>query len=83
MGEIHYHNSNVMQTTFHTYPRPATFEKAREAVATIKALKPTLSPAELETLEILLDSEAMETIEKSIAEAAAGKFESLEDAVKE
>lgn len=35
-----------------------------------------------ETLEILLDRDAMETIRKSIEEVKAGDFIALEDAVK-
>jgi hypothetical protein len=61
-----------------TPTRPYTFEKAREAVITLKTLKPALSPAELETLELLMDSEAVETIEQSVKEATAGQFEPLE-----
>ena len=67
----------------HQHPHPYTFERAREAVLTIKTLRPTLSPAEQETLALLLDSDAVETIEKSIEEADAGVFESLERAVAE
>lgn len=67
--------------TIHTHLHPYTFEKAREAVITIKTLRPALSPAEQETLAILFDSEAMETIEKSVEEADAGMFEPLRDAV--
>lgn len=63
------------------HDHPHTFEKAREAVLTIKTLRHTLSPAEAETLSILLDVESMETIEKSIKEAEEGQFEPLEDAV--
>lgn len=69
-------------STIHKHPHPYTFEKAREAVITIKTLRPTLSPAEQETLAILLDSEAVETIEKSVDEADAGVFESLENAIR-
>lgn len=68
-----------MNTT--TSAHPYTFEKAREAVITLKTLKPALSPAELETLELLMDSDAMETIERSAKETAAGQFEPLEQAV--
>lgn len=67
--------------TSHTHFHPYTFEKAREAVITIKTLRPTLSAAEQETLAILFDSEAMETIEKSVEEADAELFEPLENAI--
>lgn len=63
------------------HDHPHTFERARDAVLTIKTLRHTLSPAEVETLAVLLDSDAMETIEKSVEEAQEGRFESLEDAV--
>jgi len=77
-----------MTTTIHTnpnhnHPHPYTFEKAREAVLIIKTLRPTLSASERETLAILLDSNAMETIEKSIEESDTGVFEPLERAVTE
>lgn len=64
-----------------TSAHPYTFEKAHEAVITLKTLKPALTPAELETLELLMDSDAMETIEQSVKEAASGQFEPLEQAV--
>ncbi|MBI2551916.1 hypothetical protein HYW17_01280 [Candidatus Uhrbacteria bacterium] len=72
---------NPSATTIHNHPHPYTFEKAREAVITIKTLRPTLSATERETLALLLDSNAMETVEKSLEEAEAGMFEPLEDAV--
>ena len=74
-------NSTTMTT--HKHPHPYTFEKAREAVITIKTLRPTLSATERETLALLLDSDAMETVEKSMEEADAGMFEPLEKAVAE
>lgn len=64
-------------------PHPATFEKAREAVVVIKTLCNTLTPGERETLALLMDSEAMDTIEKSVTEAESGNFEPLEKAVQE
>ena len=67
--------------TPNVHPHPYTFEKAREAVITIKTLRPTLSPAERETLALLMDSEAMEIIEKSVEESGSGIWEPLEDAV--
>lgn len=70
-----------LESTVALHPHPYTFEKTREAVMTIKTLRPTLSPAEVETLLLLLDSDAMETIEHSVAEAAAGQFEPLETVV--
>lgn len=78
---LHYNHMNPATTTAHNHHHPYTFEKTREAVITIKTLQPTLSPAERETLAILLDSDAMSIIEKSAEEADAGNFETLEDAV--
>jgi len=57
------------------------FEKAKEAVTTLKNLRPTLTPSEMETLTLLLDNEAMETINQSVQEANNNNFELLEDAV--
>ena len=67
--------------TTHQHPHPYTFEKAREAVITIKALRPALSPAERETLSLLLDSDSMEAIEKSVEEADHGLLQPLEKVV--
>lgn len=60
---------------------PYLFEKTREAVLTIKTLRPALTSAEVESLMILLDNDAMETIEKSVDEAANGNFEPLAQAI--
>lgn len=65
----------------HKHPHPYTFEKAREAVVAIKTLRPMLSPSELETLELLLDAEAMKTIERSVEEADSDIYEPLEKAI--
>ena len=54
------------------------FEEAQEAVVKIKTLRKFLSPADLETLEILLDKEAVATISKSVREASSGKFKPIE-----
>ncbi len=67
--------------TTHRHPHPYTFEKAREAVLMIQTLRPTLSSSELETLTLLLDKEALETIEKSVEEAEQGRLEPLEEVV--
>ena len=72
---------NQQNSTLALHPHPYTFEKTREAVMTIKNLRPVLSAAEVETLLLLLDNEAMETIERSVEEAAAGVFEPLETAM--
>lgn len=47
----------------------------------IQTLRPTLSSSELETLTLLLDKEALETIEKSVEEAEQGRLEPLEEVV--
>lgn len=57
------------------------FEQARQAVTTITTLRPQLSSTELESLAIMLDHDAMTTIEQSIDDAERGDFEPLEVAV--
>ena len=54
------------------------FEEAQEAVIKIKTLRKFLNPADLETLEILLDKEAVTTISKSVKEASSGNLEPIE-----
>ena len=63
-------------------PRFQAFEKAREAALTLLALKEILTPAQLETLEILLDKKSLDQIAKSLKEAEKGKFEPLENILK-
>lgn len=58
------------------------FERARQAVSTITTMRPHLSPSELESLALMLDRSAMETIEQSLDDARNGDFESLEDVVR-
>lgn len=58
------------------------FERARQAVATITTIRPHLSSSELESLALMLDRNAMETIQKSFEDARNGDFESLEDVVR-
>ncbi|MBI4600128.1 hypothetical protein HY732_04400 [Candidatus Uhrbacteria bacterium] len=57
------------------------FEQARQAVTTITAVRPHLFPSELESLALMLDRDAMATIEKSVHDARRGNFESLENAI--
>lgn len=57
------------------------FERAQQAVTTITTMWPHLSPSELESLALMLDRSAMETIEQSLEDARNGDFESLEDVV--
>lgn len=57
---------------------PRVFEEAREAVIRLEALSRVLTPAELETLELLFDKHAMAIISKSLQEAEKGKYEPIE-----
>lgn len=62
--------------------QPQIFEEAREAVITLKNLRKYLTPAELETLEILLDKNAVSQISNSLKEAEKEKFEPLKNILK-
>ena len=62
--------------------QPQIFEEAREAVITLKNLRKYLTQAELETLEILLDKNAVRQISKSLKEAGKGKFEPIKNILK-
>ena len=77
-------NKNSTQTLnqIPTIPRFQVFEKAREAALTLLILKEVLSPAELETLEILLDKKSLDQISKSLKEAKEKKLEPLENILK-
>lgn len=57
--------------------RLRVYEEAREAVATLWALRPLLSPQDAETLAILMDKDLIAHLEKSMTEAAGGKTEPL------
>lgn len=71
-----------MQTAIQTQTAEVpTFERARQAIGTLRTLREKLSPAERETLAILLDKDAMDTITESKAQAENGQFAPLEDAV--
>lgn len=54
------------------------FEEARETVIKLATLTRFLSPADLETLEILLDKKTVNLLSKSLAEAEKNKFEPIE-----
>ncbi|PIR07475.1 hypothetical protein COY65_01945 [Candidatus Jorgensenbacteria bacterium CG_4_10_14_0_8_um_filter_39_13] len=54
------------------------FEEAREAVIKLETLARFLSPADLETLEILLDKKTINILSRSLAEAEKEKFEPIE-----
>jgi len=53
------------------------FEEAREAVIKLETLTRFLSPADLETLEILLDKKTVNLLSKSLAEIEKKKFEPI------
>jgi DNA replication protein DnaD len=56
---------------------PRIFEEAREAIIKLETLSRVLTPAELETLEILFDKHATAIITTSLQEAQRGKIESI------
>ena len=60
---------------------PGVFEEAREAIIKLETLSRVLTPAELETLEILFDKHATAIIATSLQEAQRGKYESRADAL--
>ena len=64
-------------TIVNTHP----FERARDALWTLRGLRHKLSRAEQETLAILIDQEAMETIAESQVQAERGEFHTLEEVV--
>ncbi len=56
------------------------FVEAKRAVNKIKQLLPKLTESEKLTLELLLDQEAMDNLEKSLKDAKAGRIISLDEA---
>jgi hypothetical protein len=56
---------------------PRVFEEAREAIIKLEALSRILTPAELETLELLFDKHATALIAKSLHEAERRMYEPL------
>lgn len=74
-------NSTITKERMPSF-RPEVFEEAREAVITLKNLQKYLSPAELETLEILFDKLAVRRLSKSLKEAGEGKLEPLKNILK-
>jgi len=56
---------------------PRVFEEAREAIIKLETLSHVLTPAELETLEILFDKHATALIAKSLQEAEGRKIEPI------
>ncbi|GEM_PF-5393176 len=73
-------NTMEAATQTHTADMPI-FERARQAIRTLSTLRDQLSPAERETLAILLDKDAMNTVAESQKQAQNGQFEPLEDAI--
>jgi hypothetical protein len=57
---------NPMTRTVTKLNNPRVFEEAREAIIKLEALSRFLTPAELETLEILFDKHATTIIAKSL-----------------
>jgi len=56
---------------------PSVFEEAREAVIKLETLSRVLTPAELETLEILFDKHATGLIARSLQEEEERKLEPI------
>ena len=56
---------------------PRVFEEAREAIIKLETLSRFLTPAELETLEILFDKHATALIAKSLQEAEGRTYEPI------
>lgn len=72
-----------MTTRTTTRPlNPLALEEAKDAVTKLKSIKPFLTPADEETLGILIDKELVKTLSKSLAEAKKGKYVPLESVLK-
>ena len=54
------------------------FERAQEAVSTLKQTVRFLTPAQKETLMIMLDPEAMGQLEESLEDQRMGRVEPIE-----
>ena len=61
---------------------PLFFEEAREAAITLRNLRRHLTPAELETLEILLDKQTVSQLSKSLKETKNKKLEPIRSILK-
>ncbi|TSC79269.1 MAG: hypothetical protein G01um101429_504 [Parcubacteria group bacterium Gr01-1014_29] len=72
--------SPIKQKTFGAELK--TFEEARNAVIKLKTLQPLLSPADEETLSILMDKHLMDHLAQSLDEAVRGKLEPLNKILK-
>ena len=57
-------------------------EEAREAVITLRTLRPLLSEQDEETLALLVDRELMRDLETSLKEAEDGKLEPISSILK-
>lgn len=66
-------------TTKQKINNPQLFEEAREAVIKLEILSRLLTPADLETLEILFDKHTTGLISRSIREAAQKRYEPIEN----
>ncbi len=58
---------------------PQLFEEAREAVIKLETLSRLLTPADLETLEILFDKHATGLISQSMQEASQQRYEPIKN----
>lgn len=65
-----------------THANFRVLERAREAVTTLRMLKPLLSSQDEETLSILIDQELVQHLERSLKEAEKGKREPLKNILK-
>ena len=68
----------VAKTVTQTKPNIKAFEEAREAVIKLETLSKILTSAELETLEILLDTKSVALLSESVTDARNGKLEPIE-----
>ena len=71
------HKHRVATTT----TRPThfrAFEEARDAVVTLRVLKPLLTKQDAETLSILMDKELISHIDKSLEEARSDMLEPIQ-----
>lgn len=67
-----------MATATITKTNIKAFEEARNAIVKLETLSRFLSPADLETLEILLDKKIINLLAKSLKEAESKKLEPIE-----
>lgn len=61
-----------------SYSGVLAFEKAKEAVIVLKTVYHFLTPSEKETLEILMDKNLMDDLEKSLVDTKKDQVSKLE-----